>query len=172
MRRAGLLVLLALGGPIASAQEPSLEYRVKAAYLYNFAQFVEWPSHPGRDPLTICVAGRNPFGSALADITRGETVNGRPLAVRVILEPEGGCDVVFVPQGSATSAYLKVARGAPQLTVGEDDDFLAQGGIINFVREAGKVRFEISAESAARADLRISSRLLRLARNVEPRSGQ
>jgi hypothetical protein len=167
--RNGLFVLLVVAGGAVWAEEPSLEYRVKAAYLYNFVQFVEWPPRPSTDPLTICAAGRNPFGSVLADTVRGESVNGRPLAVKVILEPDAGCDVVFVPDGSAASAYLRAARATPQLTVGEGPDFLAQGGIINFVRDDGKVRFEINADAAARADLRISSRLLRLARN-EPRS--
>ena len=170
MSKGCVLALLVLTGSVIRAQEPSLEYRVKAAYLYNFVQFVEWPPPAETGPLTICVAGRNPFGPALANTIRGESVNGRPLTVRVILEPQGDCDVVFVPDGAATAAYLRAARGTPQLTVGEHDDFLAQGGIINFIREQGKIRFEINTEAAAKADLRISSRLLRLARNAEPRS--
>ncbi len=146
----------------AGAQDVPLEYRVKAAYLFNFAKFVEWPAAP--DPITICVAGRNVFGEALSETIRGETINGRPLAIRVILEPEAGCQIVFVPRGAAASAYLGAARTSPSLTVGESPDFIEQGGIVNFTLEGANVRFQFDSDAAERAGLRISSRLLRLAR--------
>ena len=146
----------------AGAQDVPLEYRVKAAYLFNFAKFVEWPAAAG--PITICVAGRNVFGEALSETIRGETINGRPLAVRVIIEPEAGCQIVFVPRGAAAAVYLAAARTSPSLTVGESPDFIEQGGIVNFTLEGANVRFQIDSEAAERAGLRISSRLLRLAR--------
>ena len=161
--RLTVLSLLLAAFTALQAQEVPLEYRVKAAYLFNFAKFVDWPREPG--PLTICVAGRNVFGNALSDTVRGETINGRPLTVRVILEPEPGCHITFVPRGAAAPAYLRAARSFPELTVGESPDFIAQGGIVNFVLDAGNVRFEIDAEAAERSGLRISSRLLRLARD-------
>ena len=148
----------------AGAQDVPLEYRVKAAYLFNFAKFVEWPAAAAADPITICVAGRNVFGEALSETIRGETINGRALAVRVIIEPEAGCQIVFVPRGAAASAYLGAARTSPSLTVGESPDFIEQGGIVNFTLEGANVRFQIDAGAAERAGLRISSRLLRLAR--------
>jgi hypothetical protein len=151
------------------AKEVSLEYQVKAVYLFNFAKFVEWPAEAQAGPLTICVAGQNPFGDALDEALRGESVNNRSLTARVIPGPEPGCHVIFVPRGAATTAYLRAARGAPTLTVGETPDFLAQGGIINFILEGGKVRFQIDSKAAERADLRISSHLLRLARGQETR---
>ncbi|HEV8317039.1 MAG TPA: YfiR family protein [Vicinamibacterales bacterium] len=154
----------------ASAQDTPLEYRVKAAYLFNFTKFVDWP--PGAisegAPFTICVAGMNPFASALEDTIRGETVAGRSLQSRVAQGNEP-CQVVFVPHDVDPVPILKRARMQPVLTVGESPDFLRQGGIINFVRDGGKVRFEISQEAAARAQLRISSRLLRLAREPAER---
>ena len=158
-------------GSVASlfAKEVSLEYQVKAVYLFNFARFVEWPPEAQSGPLTICVAGQNPFGAVLDETLRGESVNNRPLTARVIPGPEPGCHVIFVPQGAPTTAYLRAARGGPTLTVGETPDFLAQGGIINFILEGGKVRFQIDAKAAERADLRISSHLLRLARGQETR---
>jgi hypothetical protein len=169
--RSGVLALLVVAAATLRAQDASLEYRVKAAYLFNFVKFVEWPPAAASGPLVICVAGRNPFGDALTTTVRGESVNGRAIAVRVIPEPDPGCHVVFVPDGSTASTYLRTARGTPTLTVGESADFLMQGGVIAFVLEGGKVRFDINTEAAARAELKISSRLLRVARAVETRGG-
>ena len=146
------------------AQEVSLEYRVKAAYLFNFARFVEWPPTARSGPLTLCVAERNVFGETLAETIAGETLEGRPLATRVILEPTAGCHVLFVPRGAAAAPYLRAAQGTPVLTVGETAGFLETGGVANFILEGTNVRFEISQAAADRAGLRISSRLLRLAR--------
>ena len=164
-----LIVLLAAATAGVRAQEPSLEYRVKAAYLYNFVKFVEWPAASASGPLTICVVGGNPFGSVLEETVRGESVGDRPLAVRNVDEPDESCRVVFVPAGTAVASALRATRGTPTLTVGETPRFLSQGGIINFVIEGGKVRFDINQEAAARADLKISSRLLRLARATDTR---
>jgi hypothetical protein len=146
------------------AQDVSLEYRVKAAYLFNFAKFVEWPPAARRGALTICVAGRNVFGDALERTVTGESVDGRPLAVRVILEPMDGCHILFVPRGAAAPAYLRASQDAPVLTGGEMPRFIDEGGVANFVLEGTNVRFEISQPAAERVGLRISSRLLRLAR--------
>ena len=162
-------VLWVLSGVRFQATEVSLEYQVKAVYLFNFAKFIEWPAEAPPGPITICVASQNPFGDVLEETLRGEMVNGRPLAMRVIPGPEPGCHVVFVPQGAATATYLRAVEGSPTLTVGETPDFLSQGGIISFILEGGKVRFQIDSKAAERADLRISSHLLRLARPPDRR---
>ena len=162
-RRLAVVMLAAMPGATAS-QDVSAEYRVKAAYLYNFVKFVEWPGESSS--LTICVAGRRVFGTLLEDIVRGEAVDNRRLDAREILEPDDGCHVVFVPEGAAASAYLRAARGRPVLTVGETSAFMAQGGIARFYIDAGNVRFEINPAAAEQAGLRISSRLLQLARIV------
>lgn len=170
----GVMVLLALGATLG-AQEPAptLEYRVKAAFIYNFVQYVEWPADAlGSGPLTICVAGHNPFGAALSDTVQGETLGARPIGVRVILEPEPGCHVLFVPTGSATSAYLRASQMMPILTIGETPDFIPQGGMISFVLEGANVRFVIDQQAAERVGLRVSSRLMRLARQPEARAGR
>ena len=163
------MLALALAAATA-AQEVSLEYRVKAAYLFNFTKFVDWPRDalPPDAPLTICVAGTSPFGEVLDDTVQGELVAGRPLTTRVVREPSG-CHVLFVPAGGAAAPLLHDARTRPILTVGESETFLRDGGIVKFVMQDGKVRFEINQDAASRAQLRISSRLLRLARPPETR---
>jgi uncharacterized protein DUF4154 len=114
--------------------------------------------------ITICTAGTTPVAAALEQIVRDEVIRGHTLAVRIIEAPQPGCNVLFVPHDVAAGEYLRSARSAPVLTVGESPDFVAQGGIVNFVRDAGMMRFEIDQEAARRARLQISSRLLRLAR--------
>ena len=167
MRRIAALLAVVLAATwMPSAQAVSEEYRVKAAYLYNFLKFVEWPPEAGSGPLTICIAGRNPFGMVLHEMVRGEVVNGRGVGARVILEPEPGCHVLFVPEGAALRAYLRWAIGRPVLTVGESRTFIDQGGIVSFYLDRGNVRFEINPGAAERAGLRISARLLQLARIV------
>jgi len=165
-RLLAVLLLAVAAHSRPAAQDVSKEYRVKAAFLYNFVKFVEWPGRTEPGPIVICVAGRNPFGSILDDTIRGETVRGRTLAARVILEPDTGCHVTFVPTGANASAYLRGARGTPTLTVGESLDFIQQGGLIRFYLDGGTVRFEINRDGADRAGVRISSRLLQLARIV------
>jgi hypothetical protein len=158
------LVATLLGVVGVRAAEVSLEYQVKATYLFNFVKFVEWPPAAGAGPLTICVAERNPFGDSLREAIQGEKVGGRPLETRVVDQPESSCDVVFVPRGTAAGPYLEASRDSATLTVGEDAGFLTKGGIINFIVERGNVRFEIDPSAAKRVDLRISSHLLRLSR--------
>ena len=159
------LLLLATPAP---GQEASFEYRVKAAYLFNFTKFVEWPGEalPPGAPITICVTGSNPFGAALEETIRGESVNGHPLETRAA-PPADGCHVVFVPRGANAAALLRPFQRHAALTVGESDTFLHDGGMVNLVLDAGRVRFEINPEPAERAGIRISSRLLRLARPID-----
>ena len=152
---------------VPAAQEVPLEYRVKAAFLYNFVKYVEWPAN-GRPSILICIAGQNPFGDVLTRLIRNERVRGLPLATEVILEPRPECDVLFTPKTSNVAAYLKAAAGMPTLTVGETDRFLEEGGMVRFVSSGQNIRFEINRAAAERAKLRISSRLLQLARIVEP----
>jgi hypothetical protein len=110
----------------------------------------------------------NPFGEVLTDTLRGEQHDGRPVVPRLVDAPDAACRVVFVPAGAAASPVLRAVQSTPTLTVGESPDFIRQGGIVNFVREGTNVRFEIDEPAARRAGLRISSRLLRLARMPQP----
>lgn len=151
---------------VPQAQDVSQEYQIKAAYLYNFLKYVEWPV-PMNRPFMICVAGQNPFGNVLSSLTTNERVRGNPVKTELILGYQPGCDVIFAPRTSNIPAYLSAAAGMPVLTVGETKGFIEQGGIVNFFVEDGKVRFEINRSAAERAGLRFSSRLLQLAKIVD-----
>lgn len=159
-----LLLCAALASATVRAQDKPLEHSLKAVYLFNFVKFVRWPPSAGSGPITICVAERNPFGEALDEAIRDETVDQRRLVARIISKPQPGCDVLFIPAGAGAKPYLQAARGSATLTVGEEPDFLEQGGMINFIIDGGSVRFEINSAAAERAQLRISAHLLRLAR--------
>jgi hypothetical protein len=169
MTRALVLAAMIAGGSVAmpQAQDIPHEYQIKAAYLYNFLKYVEWPKPLNRTFL-ICVAGQNPFGNVLENLTKNERVRGNPVKTETILAPEPGCDVIFTPRTSNMSAYLNAAAGMPILTVGETPNYIERGGIVNFFPEDGKVRFEINPTAAERAGLRVSSRLLHLAKIVTP----
>lgn len=164
------LLIAGLLGAGAPAADVPLEYRVKAAYLFNFTKFVEWPEEalPPEGQITICVAGTDPFGGALIETVRGESVDGHALAARTVTDV-AGCHVLFVPADVPAAPLLGETRTRPVLTVGESPGFLEQGGIVNFILHDGKVRFQISHDAATRAQLRISSRLLRLSRGPEKR---
>lgn len=150
------------------------EYQVKAAFLYNFANFVEWPStafKTDKDPMQICVLGVNPFGRSLVDLLKGKTVSGRPIAVADIADSNhaSACHIVFVSssEGKRARDILKGLPATGVLTVGETNGFASEGGMVNFTREEGRLRFEINPTIAVDARLRISSRVLQLARIVK-----
>ena len=151
----------------AVGQDVAQEYRVKAEYLVNIAKYVEWPEN-GRTTILICVAGQNPFGTVLEGLIRNEHVDGKALTTEVILEPNPGCNVVFTPRTSNVTAYLRAAAGTSTLTIGETPRFVEQGGMIRFFTEHESILFEINRGAVEKARLRISSRLLQLARIVEP----
>jgi hypothetical protein len=150
------------------------EYRVKAAFLFNFAKFVEWPAHAFKtstDPIAICVVGQNLFGSALNDAVSGKTVDGRTFLVRQISgdQPTTGCQILFISSSERKRfhAILAEIKTTGVLTVGEAEDFAADGGIINFRIEAGRVCLQVNVDAADQARLRISSKLLSLAQIVK-----
>jgi uncharacterized protein DUF4154 len=159
----------------STGQDTAVEYQVKAAFLYNFAKFIEWPNEafPARDSaFTICLAD-DPFHGAVERTVQGEVWNGRRLSVKQI-ESGGevrGCQVVYISRSSAQKnmEILMAAANAPVLTVGETADFISAGGIIRFTESGHRIRFEINPDAADRVSLRVSSRLLRLADIVRPR---
>lgn len=149
------------------------EYQVKAAFLYNFAKFIEWPSSSFSDastPLRICVFGQDPFGQDLRDITNEKTVSGHKLQIMPVVDLQVArtCHILFI--ASSEKAQLKQTFeslwGADVLTVGDTKGFIEQGGMINFVLENDRVRFEVNHKAAERAGLKISSKLLNVAKVV------
>jgi len=149
------------------------EYAIKAAFLYNFARYVQWPQPAPsgeRGPLTIGVLGPDPFGPILDEIAASKTIGARKLVVRrfATLDRYTPCDILFVssPMARQVEAVLARTEGSHVLVVG-DSAGLAEGGVaINFYIADNKVHFEINRRAARRARLKISSKLLRLARIV------
>ena len=170
-----LLAALVLGdfsGAAALGQAVD-EYRVKAAFLYNFAKFVEWPPQAfpsASTPLAICVLGPNPFGRSLEEAVDGKIVDDRKLVVRQFadIRQVAGCHILFVssPERKFLRAILADLRESGVLTVGETAGFTAEGGVITLQLEGDRVRFEINLDAAGRQKLLISSKLLSLARIV------
>ena len=153
--------------------EPSPEYHVKAAFLYNFAQFVNWPANAfesEKDPIVLCVYGKDPFGSVLDDTVRGKTLGNRNFLVRRPGNSKelAGCHVAFIADVSTNQLkdVLSTLDGSKVLSVGEDPNFAAQGGDIQFVIDHDHVRFLINIDSVNRASFRISSKLLALAKII------
>ncbi len=149
------------------------EPEIRAAFLYNFTKFVEWPAVPGAkagDPLRICVVADSAFVSLVESIVAGESAAGRPLVVLSPATPADArvCQVLYVAHAERERGpkALEAVRDLPVLTVSDSPQFLDQGGGIQFVRERRRVRFDINLHATERARLRVSSNLLRVARNI------
>jgi len=160
--------------PAISAQSPEpSEYAVKAAFLFHFAQFVEWPEGAFREansPLFYCTIGADPFHGALEASLIGKKMGGHGLQVRHArqISEIQGCHVLFIGEGEKgqLASVLANVKGSPVLTVGESERFVNDGGMIGFCVEENKIRFKINLESAEKAQLRISAKLLALAKIV------
>jgi len=170
-RLAAALALVAAAGP-PPLRAQGLEYEVKAAFVFNFIQFVQWPAALSETsaPFHVCVYGDNPFGQMLERTVQGEQVNGRSIEIELVAvgAPLTPCHVLFVPrsQSSRAPAALRAASGAPVLTIGESPEFLKAGGMINLFVEQGRVRFDVNLAAAGAQGLGLSSRLLRVARST------
>lgn len=172
------VLLLAPLPRLAAVEDTApLEYSVKAAFLYNFTKFVEWPASAfeERGSLRLCVLGEDPFGKSLRTVVEGEQVQGRPITLLRIdsLGDPRSCHILFLARSEAERlpAVLAAVRGAPVLTVSEAPGALDKGVGVNFVLKDGKVRFEIHQTAVEGNGLKISSKLLRLATRVLPERG-
>jgi hypothetical protein len=163
-------LLCAICPTVSSAQSQVAEYRLKAAFLFHFAEFVEWPPENASGPFVICIVGEDPFHGDLEEAVQGKSIATRVVRIRHIKQvPEvRGCHVLFIDKDESknVSASISGLHQLPVLTVGESDDFLDQGGIIRMFVEDRKIRFEINQGAAETANLKISSRLLLLATAV------
>lgn len=166
-----LLASVCITHPRAAAP---LEYEVKAAFLFNFGQFVDWPQDAFSDPqapLVICVLGEDRFGGALDDIVQGENIRGRPLLVqRHRQNAQLDCHILFIDRSMRTSLkdVLANLEGQSTLTVGDFEGFARDGGMIRFVTVGQKIRLHINLATAKAAQLSISSKLLRPAQILRP----
>jgi len=159
----------------SALQAQTKEYQVKAAFLFNFAQFVAWPETSftnAEEPFQIGVLGSNPFGKDLTETVRGEAIHGRPMVIQEARRAEGlaNCQIIFICSWEAghLDEILSKLGSKPVLTVSEIPGFAGRGGIVNFYREGSKVRFEINPDAAGKNSLKIGSELLTLGKIVHP----
>jgi hypothetical protein len=150
-----------------SGSAVSGEYRIKAVYLYNFTQFVQWPESVFErhdSPLVIGVLGKDPFGASLDEVAQNETVRGRKLVIRRYSRPEEvrDCHLIFISpsQEKDLPSILELLRGTSILTVGDTQDFVSKGGMIGFISKENRIRPKINVAAARDAHLDLSSRLL------------
>jgi hypothetical protein len=157
--------------PAGHAQDSPSEYQVKAAYLFNFLKFVDWPDDAFTDslaPFVIGIAGDDPFGDSLPQVIVGKTVQGRDLVIRKYRAGESvkGCHILFIDisEKKRLPQLLASLKGSSVLVVSDMPGFLTDGGMIQFVSESNRVRFAINVDATGRANLKVSSKLLSLAR--------
>jgi hypothetical protein len=164
------LCLLASIASFGAEGAPPLEFQVKAAFLYNFARFIEWPREAFRDAdagFVICVVDDEEFADTLELAVQGKTVDGRAFRIRrnPPMDQADLCQMLYLGAAgtSRIASYLEAVRAAHVLTVGDSLGFIRRGGVINFFIRDNRVRFEVNPGAASRAGLRISSKLLQLA---------
>jgi hypothetical protein len=161
-----------LAGHLHAQAPAAAEEDIKAAFLFNFAKYVTWPPKSFPDgKFRICVMGDAAFARKIDATIEGETLDGRAVIrppAPAMPDIARGCHILFIAasESSRTAELLAAVRGSAVLTVGETEAFSARGGMVTFVRDADRVRFDINASEAERVGLTVSSRLLRLARRV------
>jgi YfiR/HmsC-like len=172
-----LVVLWALiGTPLLCPQSSPTEYQVKAAYLYNFGKFVEWPTGvtASESSFNICMLGQDRFSSTFGTTIAGESIKGKNILIKRIPRAQDavGCHILFI--SSSEEARLKEILGALDktsvLTVSDLPQFTRRGGMIQFVMDSNRVRFEVNLTNAERTGLTVSSQLLKVAISVRKSS--
>jgi hypothetical protein len=160
-----------------AAETAPLEYKVKAAFLYNFAKFVEWPAAKfpqPTSPFIIGVVGEDPFGNTLDETVKGKTINGRTIQIRRFASGEDlrQCHLLFVSRSlkDPLDTTLAGLKSESVLTVGETGQFVHQGGMINFIIVDDCVKFEINLDTTEQAGLKVSSKLSSVARVVKSKT--
>ena len=168
-----LLLIMASLAEVCRGQKAD-EYEVKAAFLYNFTKFVEWPEATApATSFVICILGDDPFESVIDRLAAGKAVNGRTLQVRRLKEPADArsqCQIVFVgaSEKSRAAKLIEMTRGTPVLTVGESREFVRMGGLVFLSTETGHVSVVISDAATQAAGLKVSAKLMTLATIFKP----
>jgi|SRR5579872_616659 len=164
---------LAVAGPTGLAAQAPTEFQVKAAYLFNFLKFVEWPEDGGSDPhgkWVIGFIGESPIDGELAHLAEGKNVLGHELLVKKFQAADNlrACNILFITDSEKrrVPAILVALRGSSVLTVADMDNFVGSGGMVQFVVEDARVRVAIDVGATGRAHLKVSSKLLALAQIV------
>ena len=164
---------LLVAQPLCGQSKVPKEYQLKAAFLYNFAKFVQWPDKSFSDttsPLVIGVLGQNPFGNELEKAVQGRTANGRAIIVRQIQKVDAAhaVQLLFVPASddSRLTELKEICQTQGILVVGESTNFIKRGGMVAFKVEGDNLRFEVNTSAAAGAELKFSAQLLKLASNI------
>jgi len=166
------LVYLLLAGSIALGQQRPSEYQVEAAYLYNFGRFVEWPAKGATQngSFTICVLGEDPFGQALDATLAGETIGNQKVTARRISSAQmsADCQILFISSSEANrlNKIIEALDKIAVLTVSDIPQFSQRQGMIQFVLEENRIRFEVNLTATQRAGLTLSSELLKVATAV------
>jgi preprotein translocase subunit Sec61beta len=158
-----LLIVAAFPGDVRS--QSVNEFQIKAVFIYNFTQFIQWPENsfePSQKEFVIGVLGENVFGKFLEEAVAGEKYGSRPIVVKYFSTPAdiSNCQILYVDSFPDVS---KIVTSKPVLTIGEQKDFMEKGGLLKFYKEDNKVRIEINPTAASRVGLIVSSKLLRLA---------
>jgi hypothetical protein len=171
---AALLAACFAAGAIAAEQRTATaEDDIKAAFLFNFTKFVEWPAFDRTRPFRICTVAEPAFGTAVERTIAGETAGGHPIEHITPPTPDAarGCHMLFVGrlEGDRIERWMGAVRGAPMLIVGESRAAWDRGAHINFVVDENRVKFDVNPDAASRAGLTVSSKLLRVARNIAGR---
>jgi hypothetical protein len=172
-----VLVLLLLVQAWTGSTQPAQysEYQVKGAFLVKFAMFVDWPTTSFPDPntpITIGILGEDPFGGEFEAALKSEVASGRHFELKRFgnLQELTDCHMIFVTaqESQRLPEILGATRGKPVLIVGDRDRFAHEGGMVNFIKESGKVRFEVNAAAIEAHGLKISAKLLQVSRPVTP----
>ncbi len=175
-----ILAFTLLTGQLAlSAQAPpNREYQLKAVFLYNFTQFVEWPEQTfpsSQAPMVIGILGPDPFGNYLEEIIAGERINGHPLLIKRFktVEEIDACQVLFInlPDTRKRDQAVNRLRGRNILTVSDAPDFMQGGGMIRFFTRQDKIKLEVNLDATKTENLVLSSKLLRLVEIFKSRQG-
>jgi YfiR/HmsC-like len=171
----GAIALFAAAAGSSRAADAATPSALKAAFLFNFAKFADWSGVQPGVTLVLCVANDDQIGAALADSVRGQAINGHALEVRRLNSDNSlsECHLLFVPASDARLMLAKINKGAePMLTVSDAPGFAQSGGMIELFQESGRMRFAVNVDTAQRAGVRLSSRLLDLAKIVRTDHGK